>query len=64
MDRHTLLTKSEKFARRLDRTTGQIESICLTCFCTVARSPDVQVLDLNELQHDCPRANLEKEKEQ
>ena len=54
MDHYSVHSKTEDFLRRLDSKGGELESICLHCFETVARSDDLSYLESQERQHLCP----------
>ncbi len=45
---------TRQFLRRTDHLTGITQSICSSCYATVARAKQDRVLDLVEWQHDCP----------
>lgn len=53
MEGYPIYRKTEGFLRRED-PSGQVESICLYSFETVARSDDLAFLKSQERQHDCP----------
>ena len=53
MERYSIHSKTEDFLRRKRLEGDQIESICLHCFATVARSEDVSYLESQERQHIC-----------
>jgi hypothetical protein len=54
MDRFTVHSHTEDFLRRIEKANDQIESLCLRCFATVARSEDLSHVISGENQHDCP----------
>jgi hypothetical protein len=54
VDRFTVHSHSDDFLRRIEKASGQIESICLRCFATVARSGDLADVISAENQHVCP----------
>ena len=47
-----LMQKARTFAHRYTED-DLIESICMTCFLTVARSQDEQEMEANEASHAC-----------
>jgi hypothetical protein len=57
MDRFVFHSKTDDFVRRTESENGQIESICLRCFATVARSDSIKRVEYREEQHLCPEKN-------
>jgi|NGEPerStandDraft_6_1074524.scaffolds.fasta_scaffold38585_3 hypothetical protein len=51
---HQSQHNSRKFLRRTDHVTGLTQSICSSCYATIARARQDRVLDMVEWQHDCP----------
>ncbi len=49
-----LQSNTRQFLRRTDHVTGLTQSICSSCYATIARAKKDRVLDLVEWQHDCP----------
>lgn len=41
------------FARRINRETGKMESICRYCYQTISASSNSDALTWAEMQHDC-----------
>jgi hypothetical protein len=54
MDRFAVHSHTDDFLRRIEKANDQIESICLRCFATVARSENLAQVVSQENQHDCP----------
>jgi hypothetical protein len=65
MDRYPMRSTTGDFLRRTDRDSRQVQSMCLQCFATVARSTDSSYVSDEEKRHqlECPALPLINEAE-
>jgi hypothetical protein len=54
IERFELHSTTADFVRRTVANSKEIESVCLRCFATVARSQELSHITAEENQHDCP----------